>query len=109
MEMQFLEVRSSVDGALLGKVPALSKEEVDKRMHKAKHAFSKWSHTTLSERLNILYKTAELLEQNREELAELLLREVGKSKKSAESEVIRTAALIRHTADTAKNSHRITA
>lgn len=106
MEMQFLEVRSSVDGALLGKVPALSKEEVDKRMHKAKHAFSKWSHTTLSERLNILYKTAELLEQNREELAELLLREVGKSKKSAESEVIRTAALIRHTADTAKTIYK---
>ena len=102
MEMQFLQVRSPVDGALLGKVPALSKEEVDIRMQKAKRAFIKWSHTSLCERLSMLYQTAELLEQNRVELAELLLREVGKSKKSAESEVIRTAALIRHTADTAK-------
>ena len=102
---QFIEVKSPLDGSTLGKVPALSREEVDHRMETAKKAFIEWRDTPMHERISIMHKAADLLEQNKKELAELLTKEVGKDKKSAESEVTRTADFIRHTADTAKSLH----
>lgn len=51
----------------------------------------------------MLYKTADLLEEHKEELANIMIREVAKDKKSALSEVSRTADYIRFTADAAKS------
>lgn len=90
---------------MLGKVPALSREEVDEKMKLAKRGFPVWRDTPLQERLISLYKTADLLEECKSDLADLLVKEIGKDKKSAESEVDRTADLIRHTADIAKSIH----
>lgn len=102
---QFMEVKSPIDHSVLGKVPALTREQVDERMNTAKQAFSEWSKRLMFERIQILHKTADLLEMNKMELAELLVKEIGKDKKSAESEVVRTADFIRYTADTAKSLH----
>ena len=55
------------------------------------------------EKAKILYKSADILEERMEELCDILVREIAKDKKSAESEVSRTADYIRFTADTAKS------
>lgn len=100
-----IEIVSPLNGEVIGKVSAMSKEEVDVAVKKANDAFHKWKDVPLNERAEILYKTAALLEEQVEKLAELLVMEVGKDKKSAHSEITRTADFIRFTADTAKSIH----
>ncbi|SHJ50461.1 glyceraldehyde-3-phosphate dehydrogenase (NADP+) [Anaerocolumna jejuensis DSM 15929] len=100
-----IKIISPLNGSLLGTVKAMSQEEVDTQVVKAKTAFQEWKEVPLSQRAEIMYKAADLLIANTKRLAELLLMEVGKDQKSAESEVTRTADFIRFTADTAKSIH----
>lgn len=100
-----IEIVSPVNGQIIGKVPSMSREEVDGVIKKANDNFRKWKDVPLNERAEILYKTATLLEKHVDRLAELLVLEVGKDKKSAHAEVVRTADFIRFTADTAKSIH----
>lgn len=99
----FIEIHCPVDGHLVGKVPAMTKEEVDAVIKVARDAQSKWRDVPVSERSKILYKAADILQERMEDLTDILMREVAKDRKSAESEVNRTADYIRFTADTAKN------
>lgn len=105
MAERFIEIKSPLDDSVLGKVLAMSKEEVDEKVFSAKHALKSWSEVPLYKRADLLYQTADLLEQKIHELAELLVREVAKDRKSAQSEVTRTADFIRFTADIAKSMH----
>lgn len=100
-----IKIISPLNGSLLGTVKAMSQEEVDIQVEKAKTAFQEWKEVPLSQRAEIMYKAADMLIANTKRLAELLLMEVGKDQKSAESEVTRTADFIRFTADTAKSIH----
>lgn len=99
----FVEIKSPLDDSLLGKVPAMTKEEVDIAVKTAKEAQRKWKDTTVNERADILYKAADILLENIDELSELMMMEIAKDKKSCKSEVSRTADFIKFTADTAKN------
>ncbi|OOM80719.1 NADP-dependent glyceraldehyde-3-phosphate dehydrogenase [Clostridium sp. BL-8] len=98
-----IEIYSPLDNSLLGSVPAMSKEEVDNVINIAKEAQKTWSKVPMSERAEILYKAADILVEKSEEIVEIMIREIGKDRKSAKSEVLRTADFIRFTADTAKN------
>ncbi len=98
-----IEIYSPLDNSLLGSVPAMSKEEVDNVINIAKEAQKTWSKVPMSERAEILYKAADILVEKAEEIIEIMIREIGKDRKSAKSEVLRTADFIRFTADTAKN------
>lgn len=100
-----IKILSPLDGRLLGSVKAMSQEEVDNEVERAKKAFHEWREVPLSQRADIMYKAADLLIANTKSLSELLMLEVGKDQKSAESEVTRTADFIRFTADTAKSIH----
>ncbi len=98
-----IEIYSPLDNSLLGSVPAMSKEEVDNVINIAKEAQKKWSKVPMSERAEILYKAADILVEKSEEIVEIMIREIGKDRKSSKSEALRTADFIRFTADTAKN------
>ena len=98
-----IEIKSPLNDENIGQVKAMSKEDVNMKIEKAIKVFKTWKNTTLYERGEYLYKAAELFERNADELAELLMMEVGKDFKSAKSEVIRTADLIKITVETAKN------
>lgn len=102
---KYIEIKSPIDGSVLGSVPAYSKDEVDQEIQKARNAFPAWRDTPLSERAEILYKAANILLHRIDELTDLLVREVGKDKKSASSEISRTADFMKFTADTAKSIH----
>lgn len=99
----FIEIHCPVDGHIVGKVPAMTKEEVDDVIKIARNAQSKWRDTPVSERARVLYKAADILQERTDDLVDILMREVAKDRKSAEGEVNRTADYIRFTADTAKN------
>lgn len=99
----YLDIHSPLDQRLLGSVPAMTKEEVDYIVTVAKKAQKSWKHTTIDERAELLYRAASILLDQKEELSELMMYEIAKDKKSALSEVVRTADFIKFTADTAKN------
>lgn len=102
-EGKSIEINSPLDNSLLGSVPAMSKEEVDDVINIAKEAQKEWSKVPMNERAEILYKAADILVEKADEIIEIMIREIGKDRKSARSEVLRTADFIRFTADTAKN------
>lgn len=100
---KFIDIYSPVGNCLVGKVPAMTKEEVDFAIKCADEAQKAWRNVPVNERAEILYKAADLLIEKADEMAEIMMREIGKDKKSSESEILRSADYIRFTADTAKN------
>lgn len=99
---RLIEINSPIDGSLVGKIQSMTKDEVDKSMLNAKEAQKLWGEVPSNKRAAILYRAADLLDENVEELAEILTLEVAKDKKSSISEIQRTADYIRFTADSAK-------
>ncbi len=100
---KFIEIKSPIDNSLLGKVPTMTTVEVDEVIEYAKTAQKEWKNKTTSERAKILYKAADLLEANIEELSKVMMMEIAKDLKSCKSEILRTADFIRFSADSAKN------
>ncbi|OOM16093.1 NADP-dependent glyceraldehyde-3-phosphate dehydrogenase [Clostridium saccharobutylicum] len=99
----FIDINSPLDNSLLGRVPAMTQEEVNIAIETAKEAQKKWRNITLNEKVKILYKSADILLENIDELSKLMMMEIAKDRKSCRSEISRTADLIKFTADTAKN------
>ncbi|MFQ5354689.1 MAG: aldehyde dehydrogenase family protein [Thermodesulfobacteriota bacterium] len=63
---------------VLAMVPDSTKAEVDSAVRAAREAYPKWRLTPAPMRGEILYRAAELLKENKEELAVLVTREMGK-------------------------------
>lgn len=101
---RWIDIFSPVDESLCGRVPAMSREDIDQTVLGCRQAQEKWQRTPVFKRAEILYRAADLLEQQAEEIAGMLVMEIAKDKKSALSEVKRSADLLRYTADVGKNS-----
>jgi len=99
----YIEISCPIDESLVGKVPAMTKEEVDFVLKTSKEAQLEWKKVPVNERAEILYKAANILLQHSDDLTEIMIREIAKDRKSCKSEISRTADFIRFTADTAKN------
>ncbi|MCM0650715.1 NADP-dependent glyceraldehyde-3-phosphate dehydrogenase [Clostridium swellfunianum] len=98
-----IDIYSPNDNSCIGKVQAFEKEEVNKTIENSRQSQKLWADTPINERASILHKTAELLEDNLEELSQLLQMEIAKDKESSASEIRRTADFIRFTADEGKH------
>ena len=99
----YIEIISPINDDIVGKVPSMSKEEVDEVFSIAKEKQKIWCNVPINERAKVLYRAADILQDHIEELTEILIREIAKEKKSAESEINRTADYIRYTADISKS------
>jgi len=62
----------------IGAVPNMTAEEVDEVVERAKKALPEWLEATPKERSELLYKLAQILEDNAEELAQIESQNVGK-------------------------------
>lgn len=98
-----IDVFSPINNTILGTVPAMSKEDIDKIIENSKASQLKWGETPVSERASVLHKAAFLLEDQADHIAKVLMNEIGKDIKSSLSEVKRTAEFIRFTADAGKH------
>ncbi|URZ02889.1 NADP-dependent glyceraldehyde-3-phosphate dehydrogenase [Clostridium felsineum] len=94
-----IETHSPYDESLIGKIQAVSKDEVDEIFKNSRAAQKKWSDTPINERASIMRKAADILDDNAEYLAKVLSNEIAKDINSAISEVKRTADFIRYTAN----------
>ena len=91
------------DNSLVGRVPAMTVEEVDVSMESASKVQKEWKSIPLNAKADILYKAADLLIENIDELSHVMMMEIAKDMKSCRSEVTRSADFIKFTADCAKN------
>lgn len=99
----YIMIQSPMDGSLVGSIPAMSKEEVDQIIINSKENFEHWAEVPIYEKANLLYRAAQLLEERVNEIAEVMVMEIAKDRKSAISEVKRTADFFRYTADSGKS------
>src|SRR4051794_37352337 len=74
-------------GEVLGSFPRSSAADVDRAVAAAKAAFEDWRLVPAPERGNILFRFAELLRAHKEELTDLMTREMGKVKAEAGGDV----------------------
>src|SRR5213595_3220230 len=74
-------------GEVLGSFPRSSAADVDRAVQKAKAAFEDWRLVPAPERGNILFRFAELLRTHKDELTDLMTREMGKVKAEADGDV----------------------
>jgi alpha-ketoglutaric semialdehyde dehydrogenase len=72
------ESRVPATGETLAAFPRSTAEDVDRAVAAAKAAFEEWRLVPAPERGNILFRFARLLEEQKDELTELMSREMGK-------------------------------
>jgi acyl-CoA reductase-like NAD-dependent aldehyde dehydrogenase len=84
---QTFESVAPATGEVLGSVPRSSAEDVDRAVATAKAAFEDWRLVPAPERGNILFRFAELLRAHKQELTDLMTREMGKVKAEAGGDV----------------------
>lgn len=69
---------------IIAEAPEVDAASIGQALTSAKDAFRTWSRSSLSQRQSIILKYAELLEQNRDEIVDLLIAETGKPIDNAE-------------------------
>ena len=79
-------------GEVLATLPLAGSDEVDAAVENARAAQREWARLDPTERTKILVRTAQLIEANADELAELESRDVGKPISEARSRDVRFAA-----------------
>lgn len=99
----FIDINSPVDNSLAGRIPAMTVEEVDVSLESASKAQKEWRGIPLNAKADILYRAADLLIKNIDELSHVMMMEIAKDLKSCKSEITRSADFIKFTADCAKN------
>lgn len=89
-----VEVYNPTNREILGYVPAVTKEQIDRVLETLRNHQAAWEQTQVSVRIEILQKAARILRESEEFFTSLLVDEIGKTKAEAKSEVLRSADLI---------------
>src|SRR2546423_14672619 len=76
--MATIDVINPAPTETIGAVPNMTADEVDEVVERAKQALPEWLDATPKERSELLYKLAQVLEDNAEELAQIESSNVGK-------------------------------
>src|SRR3954471_23343768 len=101
--MATIDVINPATADTIGSVPNMSAEEVDEVVERAKRALPEWLDATPKERSELLYKLAQILEDNAEELAQIESRNVGKPLMVSRDEMPFSADNLRFFAGAARN------
>ncbi|HET9322761.1 MAG TPA: aldehyde dehydrogenase family protein [Gaiellaceae bacterium] len=79
--------RSPANGEAIGTFPLSGAEDVDRAVTAAKEAFEEWRLVPAPERGEILFRFGQLLREQKEDLAQLMSREMGKVLAEARGDV----------------------
>jgi len=85
----FIPVENPSTGEAIAQVPLSTAAETNRAIDAAAAAFTKWSQTPVSRRVQPLYKLVELVKANEEKIARVLVEEMGKSLPDARAEMKR--------------------
>jgi len=74
----YLDVENPSTGEILAKTPLSSQAEVNQAIDAAYEAYKSWKNLPVARRVQSLYKLVDLLRQNEDKIARLLVSEMGK-------------------------------
>ncbi|MGP1494378.1 MAG: NADP-dependent glyceraldehyde-3-phosphate dehydrogenase [Streptobacillus sp.] len=97
--METIKIYSPINNEYIGEVEKMSKEDVDKKYIEARKSFIAWKSLSTVERAKYIYKAADELEKMKEEVADIMTREISKSYKDSLNEVERTVYLMKYSAE----------
>lgn len=89
-------------GALLRSFTPLSDQEIEQKLQSAVAAYAKHRRTSFADRARRMVKAAQILENEKESLAELMTTEMGKTYQSAVDEAVKCAWACRYYAENAE-------
>ncbi len=98
-----LTVENPANEQVVARVPASAEEDVDRAVKAAASAFEGWQKTTPQERMTLLLKLADIVEQNADELARLESSQTGKPLNVAAVDMPAIADNLRFFAGAARN------
>jgi 1-pyrroline dehydrogenase len=101
--MATIDVINPATAKTIGAVPNMTADEVDAVVERAKQALPEWLDATPKERSELLYKLAQILEDNAEELAQIESQNVGKPLMVSRDEMPFSADNLRFFAGAARN------
>ncbi len=101
--MASIDVLNPATAETIDSVPNMTADEVDSVVERAKNALPEWLDATPKERSELLYKLADVLEDNAEELAQIESRNVGKPLMVSRDEMPFSADNLRFFAGAARN------
>jgi aminobutyraldehyde dehydrogenase len=101
--MASIDVLNPATAETIDSVPNMTADEVDAVVERAKKALPDWLDATPKERSELLYKLAQVLEDNAEELAQIESRNVGKPLMVSRDEMPFSADNLRFFAGAARN------
>jgi alpha-ketoglutaric semialdehyde dehydrogenase len=81
------ETRNPANGEVLGVFPLSTTEEMDRAVEAARDAYERWRLVPAPRRGEILFRAAEMLVERKDELAEDMVREMGKVRAEAAGDV----------------------
>src|SRR6187431_2273641 len=87
MAVETFESRSPATGDLIGTFPRSTPEDVDRAVATAKAAYEDWRLVPAPKRGEILFRFAALVAEHKDELTDLMTREMGKVKAEAGGDV----------------------
>lgn len=82
-----IDVINPATGAVVDTVPSATKEDVDKAVACAKAAQKEWAAVPVSEKVAIMYNFLDIVDDNKEKLAQVLSQETGKPIVEARAEI----------------------
>jgi succinate-semialdehyde dehydrogenase / glutarate-semialdehyde dehydrogenase len=101
--MSLYAVVDPKSGEVVREYPTATDEQIDQALASAANAYREWSKTsTLAQRVALIRRVAELHTERREQLAEIIHREMGKPLDQALGEVDFSAAIYEYYADNAE-------
>src|SRR3954466_7022747 len=101
--MATLDVINPATAEKIDSVPNMTADDVDAVVERAKNALPEWLDATPKERSELLYKLAQILDDNAEELAQIESRNVGKPLMVSRDEMPFSADNLRFFAGAARN------
>src|SRR5712671_4972107 len=101
--MATIDVINPATTETIGAVPNMTADEVDAVVERAKQALPEWLDATPKERSELLYKLAQILDDNAEELAQIESANVGKPLMVSRDEMPFSADNLRFFAGAARN------
>ena len=81
------ESTSPADGETIGTFPKSGREDVDRAVAAAKHAYDEWRLVPAPKRGEVLFRFAQLLAESKDDLTDLMTHEMGKVKAEAAGDV----------------------
>merc|ERR1740123_277540 len=79
----YIDVKSPHDGTTIGKVAMSTAPDINAAVNAAQSAYGKWRKYTVKERVRFILKLRQIIEENEDELAELIMLEHGKNRVEA--------------------------